>query len=128
MPIYYNPAIFTPPAATVLTDIREVLQDNAWYEMRLSQARETRQDAEAMGIHGPVAFKENGKLFEAFSTPAWLYIPLEREPTHVAGINWGTAYFFTEEAAKQWLRGNPGRNRGVQHEAEHGVYSLQYHY
>lgn len=125
--IYCNKETRPNIGATTISGVQELLPDNHWYQQGLSKACSSREEAIAQNISGAVYFWENGTLYEAHSIGSWEFVPLEKEPSVVSGINWNDAYFFTKEAAEEYFSVYTGRWDNPIYEETYDVWRVHYH-
>lgn len=125
--IYYNKETRPNVAVTTISGVRELLPSNHWYRVGNLKAYSSREEAIAQDISGAVYFREDNRLYEANSIGSWEFVPLEQEPSIVAGINWNDAYFFTEKAAEEFFSTHTGRWDKPVYDERYDVWRVHYH-
>lgn len=95
---------------------------------RVNTLEEFAEVVKAAGFSGSERFiDKDGTLYEIHQNGAFEYSPLEYDGQHdFTGINWATAWFFTEEAALAFECGSSQRDRPQYHE-DLDTWSVHYH-
>lgn len=129
MSIHYNPATRPQFPKALLLDEGVVSKSDAFYKLYVSRARKSREALLAEDFTGPAYWMQDGELHKGSLTGSWDCKPVTKdtEPVFAGGINWGTAYFTTEDAAKTWAHSKCTRYDIYHHEVG-DVWSVHYHY
>lgn len=127
MKYYYN--INTRPdfAKATITGERLVDKDSGLYNLKVKRAYWTREDALKAEISGVVCFWEGGQLYQGHKTARFDYKPLTQEGEVEYGINWATAFFLTEAAARAFEDGLNTRHDGAHYDPDSDTWSVHYH-
>lgn len=131
MSIIYNPTTRTP--YNYMAGIHDVTDDDfaCFYKRR---AKASMAEAEQLDICRHVWWYDGDRLMQSHMTGASFWRPVTdaENGLHVSGINWGTQYFLTEEAATRFREAivSPERYQvgWPAYDAIGDVWSVHYHY
>lgn len=128
MSIYYNP-VTREFSKAYLANICLADMNDPFTKLYAKRAYKSKEDAIAANISGFVHFYEADKLYRANSTGSWDCHPVTEtnQPVHHSGINWGTNYYTTREAAEAFAKTCHQRN-DISYSEIGDVWSVHYHY
>ena len=120
----------TTPRAMIGTTID--VTDDTFAKFHIKRAKASLEEAMAQNIDGFIYWMENGRIFRAHLTPTWAWKPLTEDGYEVPGINWGTKYFFTSEAAEEFraerLKAGLYQTDSARYHEDGDVWSVHFHY